>query len=326
MATTRPHGHRIRSAAAASTVGDTAFGPVTCGPRAHRPVENRPTAHGARLRTARCGLGCGRGQLATHSSPVRWPRLRHTVTVSGRRLWLRTVGDTEFDSRGARPARSSPRGEPADRPRTTRTCTARCGLGCGAGQLATRSSPVRWPRLGRTATASGRRLRLQIVGDTATPPRLNTALSKQRGADGCARSLVRCWCTRNPVHATADTNSTTLELAPARSRRAEPKAPCACLGPGCSLISLADARATRQPLSEQRGADGSARPLVRCWSMRNLVHATADTSSATLKLAPARSRRAEPKAPCDCLRPKCSLPSLTGARATCKAAFRAAWR
>ena len=70
------------------------------------------------------------------------------------------------------------------------------------------------------------------------------------------------WCTRNPVHATADTSSATLELALERSKRAGTKAPCACVVPGCSLPYLAGARATRQPLSEQRGAVGGAR-IVR---------------------------------------------------------------
>ena len=141
-------------------------------------------------------------------------------------------------------------------------------------------------------------------------------LSEQRGADGGARSLVRCWCTRNPVHATVDMSSAILELVPAQSRRAELKAPRACLSPARSVLCLTGARATKEPLSERRGAGGGARSLVRCWCTRNPVHVTADTSSATLELAPAQSRTAERKAPRACLGPGCSLPCLVGARAT----------
>ena len=97
----------------------TAFDSVPRGPRALRPVENRPTAHGARARW-RTWRGCLRGQRATRSTPRRWPRLFFTDTAPGRRLRLRNVVATAFDFRGARPARASPRGEPADRPRSTR--------------------------------------------------------------------------------------------------------------------------------------------------------------------------------------------------------------
>ena len=78
--------------------------------------------------------GCGfEPSVKLRSAPV--ARLRHgrTATASGRRLGLRTVGDTKFDSCGARPPRSSPRGESANHPRITRTYTARCGLDCGEG-------------------------------------------------------------------------------------------------------------------------------------------------------------------------------------------------
>ena len=129
-------------------------------------------------------------------------------------------------------------------------------------------------------------------------------LSNQRGASVGARSLVRCWCTQNPLHATADTSSATSELALWRSKRMEPKAPFACLGPEGILPSLAGAHITRQVFSNQRGASGGTRSLVRCWCTRNPVHATADTSSATSELTPARSRRGEPKALFAYLRPK----------------------
>ena len=54
-----------------------------------------------------------------HSTPLRWPRLFFTDTAPGRRLRLRNVMPS-FRIRAARPARASPRGEPADRPRSTR--------------------------------------------------------------------------------------------------------------------------------------------------------------------------------------------------------------
>ena len=64
--------------------------------------------------------GCLRGQRATRSVPRPWPRLFFVNTSPGRRLRLRNVVATFFDSRGARPARASPRREPANRPRCTR--------------------------------------------------------------------------------------------------------------------------------------------------------------------------------------------------------------
>ena len=88
-------------------------------PRALRPVENWPTAHGARARS-RTWRGCFRGQRATRLTPRRWLRLFCNDTAPGRRLRLRNVAATAFDSRGARPAPASPRGELADRPLNTR--------------------------------------------------------------------------------------------------------------------------------------------------------------------------------------------------------------
>ena len=102
--------------------------PVARGPRAHRPVENQTTAHRARARALR-----GRYSLA------RRPRLGRTATESCRRLWLRAIGDTEFDpkARGPRAHRSVENQPTAHR---ARACTARCDLGCG-GANAGRGSP-----------------------------------------------------------------------------------------------------------------------------------------------------------------------------------------
>ena len=57
-------------------------------PRALRPVDNRPTVHGARARW-RTWRSCLRGQRATRSTPCRWPKLFFTDTAPRRRLWLR---------------------------------------------------------------------------------------------------------------------------------------------------------------------------------------------------------------------------------------------
>ena len=100
--------------------------PVARGPRALRHVENQPTAHRALHCALRAWRGCLRGQLATRSTPRRWPRLLSTDTAPGRRLRLRT----------SLPSVSSPvaRGPRAlrhveNQPTAHRACTARCVLG-----------------------------------------------------------------------------------------------------------------------------------------------------------------------------------------------------
>ena len=159
-----------------------------CGEPADRPQNTRAC-------TARCGLCCGAGKLVTRSSPVRWPLLECTAGASSRRLRLRTVGVTAFDFPGARPARSLPRGASADRPRSMHACTAQCGLGFCAGQLATRSFLALWPRLNRTATASSRRLRLCAVSNNALYPRgARLARSSPRG-EATDRPRSTRWCT-----------------------------------------------------------------------------------------------------------------------------------
>ena len=84
----------------------TAVGPVARGAHALRPVECRPTAHGARARW-RTWRGCLRGQPATGSIPRRWLRLFFTDTAPGRRLRLRNLKATAFGSFAARPAHAS---------------------------------------------------------------------------------------------------------------------------------------------------------------------------------------------------------------------------
>ena len=86
------HRNRARSAAAASDRRcRLVSSPVARGPRALRHVENQPTAHRALYFALRAWRGCLRGQLATRSTPRRWPRLLSTDTAPGRRLRLRNV-------------------------------------------------------------------------------------------------------------------------------------------------------------------------------------------------------------------------------------------
>ena len=131
---------------------------MACGPRTVRQVENYPTAHRARARW-RTWCGCLRGQLATRSTPCRWLRLFFTVTSRFRRLRLRGAVFKAFGFSDVRITRASPRGEPADRPRSTHRAL-RSWRGCLRGQLATRFTPRRWPRLFFTDAAPDRRSRL----------------------------------------------------------------------------------------------------------------------------------------------------------------------
>ena len=115
--------------------------PVTRGPRAHRPVEHRPTAHGAQARALR-----GADLVVVRANSRRAPSQLH-----GRGSGARPphqVGGCGFgpsvlprlDSHGARPARSSPRGESADRPRSTRAALR------GADLVVLRGNSRRAPR------------------------------------------------------------------------------------------------------------------------------------------------------------------------------------
>ena len=169
--------------------------PVARGPRALRPVENRPTAHGARARW-RTWRGCLRGQRATRSTPRRWPRLFFTDTTPGRRLRLRNVvtcvrAPVARDPRALRPVENRPTAHGARaRWRTWR--------GCLRGQRATRSTPRRWPRLFFTDTAPGRRLRLRNARDhsvrapVARGPRALRPVENRPTAHG-ARARWRTW-------------------------------------------------------------------------------------------------------------------------------------
>ena len=90
----------------------TAFNTVARDPRALRPVENQPTAHGARRRW-RTWRGCLRSQRATRSISRRWPRLFFTDTTPGRRLRLQNVVSlrpttVSRDPRALRPVENQP--------------------------------------------------------------------------------------------------------------------------------------------------------------------------------------------------------------------------
>ena len=120
LAEALPHRHRPRSAATASKRLDHL---VRISWRAARacfaPWRTEPTAmkHERAVETLR---GFLRSQRGARSTPRRWPRLFFTDTAPGRRLRLQNVVVTAFDFRGVQPARASPRGEPADGPRSTR--------------------------------------------------------------------------------------------------------------------------------------------------------------------------------------------------------------
>ena len=88
------------------------------GPRTLRPMENRPTAHGARARW-RTWRGCLCSQRGARSIPRRWPRLQFNAPSPGWVIRLRFHLTMAFESRARWPARASPCGEPADQPRST---------------------------------------------------------------------------------------------------------------------------------------------------------------------------------------------------------------
>ena len=112
--------------------------------------------------------GCVVGQRGARSSPHCRPGLNHANTAAGRWHGLRVFMITSFKSSGARPARFSPRGESADRPRSTRPA-ARTWFGCGVGQCRARSSP-RWRP---SSTASTLRQVDSTVFDRSELPRSN---------------------------------------------------------------------------------------------------------------------------------------------------------
>ena len=144
--------------------------PVARGPRALRPVENRPRAHG--VRTSSQDLAwLLRSQRGARSTPRRWPRLFFINTAPGWRLRLRNVVATAFGSRGARPTCASPREEPAAGPRSTRSLSDFALIIVFAANGAMRSTPHRWPGLSCTDTASGRRLWLRNIMATASGSR-----------------------------------------------------------------------------------------------------------------------------------------------------------
>ena len=112
--------HRASSAAAASKRRNQSYRIRWRATRA-RFVPLRscrpPTQTPARWITWR---GCLHGQLGARSNPRRWPTLFFTDIAAGRRQRLPNAIFISFGFRAARPAHASPRGELADRPRSTR--------------------------------------------------------------------------------------------------------------------------------------------------------------------------------------------------------------
>ena len=134
-------------------------------------MAHRPSAHRARARW-RTWRGCLCGQRGAGSSPCRWPTLLFTDTVPGRRLRLRIAVIEAFKFRGARPARASPREEPADRPQST----------CALADLA-------W-------------LSLQLIRSALHPTLLAEApLQRNLARSAAAASNCRGYSFRNPCHA-----------------------------------------------------------------------------------------------------------------------------
>ena len=82
-------------------------------------MDNQPTARRACAHW-RTGRGCLRSQRGACSIPRRWPTLIFNATSPSRRLRLRIFVTVASEFCGARPALASPRGEPTDRPRSTR--------------------------------------------------------------------------------------------------------------------------------------------------------------------------------------------------------------
>ena len=110
-------------------------------PRDLRPVENQPNAHRARARW-RTWRGCLCSLRGARCIPRRWPRLQFAGTSPGRRRRLRAFVTIVSDNCAARPARASPRGEPTDRPPSTRALDDLASLSARPTRGALRPSPL----------------------------------------------------------------------------------------------------------------------------------------------------------------------------------------
>ena len=134
---------------------------------------------------------------------------------------------TASEPRAARPVRASPRGKPANRPRSTRALwwTWR---GCLRGQRASCSTPRRWPRLLRTDIVSGRRLRLRsiVTPDSkyrvARPVRASTCAEPAKRPRSTRALADSAWLSSRP---TSDAlHPTLLAKAPLHRHRTRPTA------------------------------------------------------------------------------------------------------
>ena len=176
--------HAVSQGSTASTprqVGGTAFkrssslrsNPMARVARALRPVENRPTAHGARA--AQRGLGdlawlcCWPTWGALPSTPSAGAQPHQHRDRSASRPLRSLV--TSFESCGARRARSSPRGELTDHPRSTRHAARTWRLGVVVSWANAGRAPFH--AVGRGSTAPTPRQVGGTAFDRLHRPRLN---------------------------------------------------------------------------------------------------------------------------------------------------------
>ena len=173
---------------------------TTFGFRVARPARVSPrgeSADGPRSTHALVDFAWLSSRSTTRSTPRRWLRLLRTDTAPGRRLRIRNFVATVFRSRAARPARASLCGEPADRPRNTRSA-ARIWRSCVVGQRGARCSPRRRPGLERINITTGQRHGLRAFLTTAFKSRAARPVRfPSRGVSAdlqrSTRRAVRTW-------------------------------------------------------------------------------------------------------------------------------------
>ena len=125
-------------------------------------------------------------------------------TASGRRQWDVILVATASEPCAARPAHASPRGEPADSPRSTSRW--RTWPVCLHALRGPRSTPRRWPRFFRTDTAPGRRqmdVNVVTIASEARAARLARALLRGVLSDRprSTRTVADlAWLSSRPAH------------------------------------------------------------------------------------------------------------------------------
>ena len=170
-----------------------ALSPVPGDARVLRPVENRPTAHGAHAHW-RTWRGCLCSQRGASSIPRGWPRLQFNVPSPGRVLLLRVVVTIASEPRARRPARALPCGEPADRPRSTSSLAEFAWLSLQPTRSALHPTLLAEARLQRIYAM--RRLKRSVFVSIASEPRAaRPARALPRG-----EPANRQWSTRALAH------------------------------------------------------------------------------------------------------------------------------